>query len=252
MTYLYRRLNFVKTFEDLVIEFDISIKDRRKYNFLMNGILMEWFDNPSDIQENLFDKIVASLFDNGKITRLSYNILRVKDSPMDTELFWYDVLNTDGDMDWSIVHENNFSCSIETQLRAFYFKIFYKGICTKKFLARIGRSDSPACHFCNKVYETLVHLFCECEKITPLWDSLVTLIQSKTGDSFDFSEYQKMFGLELEDTEHYIAINFLILCLKFYIHMCKFQNSSPSFQAYKNLSKLKLILNTKLLTVKAN
>lgn len=110
----------------------------------------------------------------------------------------------------------------------------------KKFLARIGRSDSPACHFCNTVDETLVHLFCECEKITPLWDSLVTLIQSKTGDSFDFSEYQKMFGLELEDTEHYITINFLILCLKFYIHMCKFQNSSPSFQAYKKFIKIKI------------
>ena len=33
---LYRGRNFVKTFEDLVIEFDISIKDKRKYSFLMN------------------------------------------------------------------------------------------------------------------------------------------------------------------------------------------------------------------------
>ena len=35
---LYRGHNFVKTFEDLVLEYDVSIKDWRKYNSLMNGI----------------------------------------------------------------------------------------------------------------------------------------------------------------------------------------------------------------------
>ena len=40
---LYRGRNFVKTFEDLVIEFDISIKDRRKYSYLMNVFLWTGF-----------------------------------------------------------------------------------------------------------------------------------------------------------------------------------------------------------------
>ena len=96
---LYRGRNFVKTFEDLVIEFDISIKDRRKYSFLMNGISMDWFYDTRDVEENLFDKIVASLFENGKITRFSYNILRVKDSLSDTEKFWCDALNVDDYVD---------------------------------------------------------------------------------------------------------------------------------------------------------
>ena len=34
----------------------------------MNGISMDWFYNTRDVEENLLDKIVASLFDNGKIT----------------------------------------------------------------------------------------------------------------------------------------------------------------------------------------
>ena len=54
----------MKTFEDLVIEFDISIKDRRNYSFLMNDISMDWFYDTRDVEENLFDKIVASLFEN--------------------------------------------------------------------------------------------------------------------------------------------------------------------------------------------
>ena len=32
--------HMVKTFEDLVIEYDIPIRDRRQYNYLMNGIYL--------------------------------------------------------------------------------------------------------------------------------------------------------------------------------------------------------------------
>jgi hypothetical protein len=205
----------------------------------MNGILIEWFYNPRNVQENIFERIVASLFENGKITKYSYNIMKVQESPVKTESFWLEALNREDDIDWSIIHNNNFTCSIETQLRAFYFKVFHKAICTNKFLNKIGRTDSPFCYFCNKSDETLVHLFCECDKIISLWDNLSSFIETKTGESFRFSNFQKIFGVEIEDSEHKNAINFLILCLKFYIHRCKFQNICPCFQAYKNLVKVK-------------
>ena len=41
ISYLHFGNNFVKTFEDLVVEFDIPINDRGKYNFLINGIFVE-------------------------------------------------------------------------------------------------------------------------------------------------------------------------------------------------------------------
>ena len=55
-----------------------------------------------------------------------------------------------------------------------------------------------------------------------------------------------MFGLDFEDSEHKNAINFLILCLKFFIHRCKFQNVNPSFQAYKNFVKVKFNIEYKI------
>ena len=128
------------------------------------------------------------------LTKRDYSL---NDSPSNTEMFWYDALNVDDDVDWGIIHENNFNCSIETQLRAFYFKIFHNTICTNTFLAKIGKSDSPFCHFCKKKKkkkkkgkkkkgdETLVHMFCECKKISPLWDDLVSFIQNNTGDSLN-------------------------------------------------------------------
>ena len=68
--------NLVKTYEDLVIEYDIPICDRRKYNYLMNGIYLDWFQNPKNIQDNVFDKISASLVCEKKVPKHFYSILR--------------------------------------------------------------------------------------------------------------------------------------------------------------------------------
>ena len=120
-------------------------------------------------------------------------------------------------------HNNYFSCSIETQLRAIYFKVFHRAICTNKFLHKIGRIDFPLCIFCNNSEESLVHLFCDCDKTKCLCNySPTQFIESKTGVNIALSNYQKMFGINVYDYEHINVINFLILCLKFYIHRCKF------------------------------
>ena len=56
-------------------------------------------------------------------------------------------------------------------------KICYNAL--NAFLYNIKRQDSPNCIFCNKEGEILVNLFCECEKVTPLWNELLTLIHLK-------------------------------------------------------------------------
>ena len=152
-----------------------------------------------------------------------------------------DVLDIEEDIDWSVAHDNNFTCSTETQLRALYFKIFHRAICTNKFLNKIGRKDSPLCYFCKNPDETLVHLFCECSKVTGLSKNLSDLTECKTGERIEFSNYQKMFGIDSEDSEHKNIIYHFILCIKFYIYRCKFQEVTPCFQGYK---KLKLKVNT--------
>ena len=151
---LYRGHNFVKTFEDLVLEYDISIKDRRKYNSLMNGILLDWFDYPLQVQESIFDEVVETLFGNVKVTKSSYNLFKSQEIPVNAENFWIEALDIDDDddNDWAGIHSNNFNCTIETQIRTFYLKIFHRAICTNKFLHKIGRSDSPLCYFLSKIY----------------------------------------------------------------------------------------------------
>ena len=52
----------------------------------MNGLLIDWFYNPKNVQDNIFDQVVATLFDNGKITNYSYTILKQNDTPINTGL----------------------------------------------------------------------------------------------------------------------------------------------------------------------
>ena len=48
----------------------------------------------------------------------------------------------------------------------------------------------------------------------------------------------QMFGVT-DLSEHDSCINFLFLCLKFYLHRCKFQQANPNFVAFLKLVKIK-------------
>ena len=93
--------------------------------------------------------------------------------------------------------------------------------------------------------ETLLHLFCQCEKVSPLWDDLFFLINSISEESFTFSVFAKMFGVT-DTSEHDNCISYLFLCLKYYIHRCKFQESDLSFVAFMNLVKTKRNIEYKI------
>ena len=73
-------------------------------------------------------------------------------------------------------------------------------------------------------------------KVSPLWDDLCFLINSISEESFNFSVFEKMFGVT-DTSEHDKWISYLFLCLKFYIHWCKLQESNLSFVAFMNLVK---------------
>ena len=54
--------------------------------------------------------------------------------------------NDDADIEWDEIHDCNFQCTIETQLRAFYVKLFYKANAFNmfnSFLFKIDRKDPP-------------------------------------------------------------------------------------------------------------
>ena len=59
-----------------------------------------------------------------------------------------------------------------------------------------------------------LHLFCECEKVSPLWDELCFLISNISWETFNFSNFDKMFGIKAE--QHPVVI-FAMFCSLFQI-----------------------------------
>ena len=121
------------------------------------------------------------------------------------------------DTDWDEIHIRNFKCLIDTRLRSFYFKIFHKAIAFNDFLFKINRKNSPNCDFCDKFPESIIHIFCECDFVRPIWDELLKIIKDKYDVDFTVSNFDKIFGVFGDK-----FLTYLFLCLKYHIHSCKF------------------------------
>ena len=162
----------LKYFDDLIIEYDISYKNTGKHNSLMKSIVeRELLDNISIGTFVPFNVFFFSWFLAQKVPRYTYSIM-LDASPSEKAITFWEVLFSDfvedKDFEWENIHNRNFKCTIETQLRSFYLKIFHRAIAFNQFLFKIGRRDSPLCTFCNKVPENTFHVFCECDKVRPI------------------------------------------------------------------------------------
>lgn len=133
---------------------------------------------------------------------------------------------------WADTHKNNFLCSIDTKLRSFYFKIFHEAIALNDFLFKIKRKESSKCSLCDNEEESIIHLFCECEKVIPLWQDLLTIVSKDLKNPLNITNFEKIFGISSDK-----FVTYLFLLLKFYIHTCKFNNSLPNFVAFKSFVK---------------
>ena len=110
---------------------------------------------------------------------------------------------------------------------------------------KIKRTDSPDCAFCSSGPETLLHLFCQCPKILPLWHKLFGLIDEKTKKTHLYSIFNMMFGVNIKQGFD-SCINFVFLCLKFYIYRCRFQGSQVDFEVFLALVKCKQKIEYKI------
>ena len=77
----------------------------------------------------------------------------------------------------------------------------------------------------------MVHLFCDCEKVVPIWRYIINIIE-KHINNFKLSNFEKLFGLS---TDKFIA--HIVLVVKYYIYICKFRSESPNVDLFKSFIK---------------
>ena len=207
----------------------------------MNALYLDWFVDSQDVDKNIFDKIVFELLSKLKVPRYAFSVLRSKDNSSQVKVGnkWEDWLGLDrNEIDWSVMHNINFKCTIETQLRSFYFKVFHNAIALNSFLYKIGRRDSPLCYFCQELPETLIHIFCKCRVVAPMWRKLSEYIDRMTKETTLYPDISYIFGFDIGG-RHDLCISYLFLCLKLYIIRCKYQEVELDFQSFLSFVKMK-------------
>ena len=66
-------------------------------------MFLDWFQNPKNINESVFDKITASLVSEKKVPKHFYSILRIT-ACVEMENKWFDDLNVLDEVDWNGIH----------------------------------------------------------------------------------------------------------------------------------------------------
>ena len=154
--------------------------------------------------------------------------------PPTSELFLSKLLNTPCDL----IKEHYgipFNTTIYTKLRSFQFKVIHNILYTNEKLHKIGYSDTALCTFCKKETETLLHLFVQCESISPLWKKITDNLLQPYGIE-TLSNKDILLGILVEKQNN--VINHIIMEAKYYIYASKLEKSLPLYNRLINRLKL--------------
>ena len=72
----------------------------------------------------------------------------------------------------SLQHVDTFRVTNVTKYRSFQYRLLQRGLVTNIQLSKWGILDSDKCTFCQEDSETVIHIFCECKCVRPIWDAL--------------------------------------------------------------------------------
>jgi mannosylglycoprotein endo-beta-mannosidase len=129
-----------------------------------------------------------------------------------------------------------FRTTIYTKLRSFQFKVNHNIIFTNEKLHKIGYVSSDLCTFCNKYSETLGHLFVDCQKVKELWSQVTQTLLSPYGIE-QLSKKDILLGIICKEHQNNV-INHILIEAKYYIYMCKLEETVPVYSRLKNRLKI--------------
>ena len=99
------------------------------------------------------------------------------------------------------------------------YKILFNILPSRDYLYKLKLTDNNLCVFCHRSPETIIHMFCECDKVIDLWSNINQWIYMKTRITVNFSKSNKL--LEFHEMDHkYWPLNLVILSTRKNIFSC--------------------------------
>ena len=158
-----------------------------------------------------------------------YAILNYENVSMTSNQKWEVELNYNFD-NWQTIYKLPFCLQLESKYKWFQYRIVTRILGTNRLLHKMHIAASDLCTFCRKEPETIIHLFCKCENVIPLWQSLRDLILSNYAKVLILNDLTILFGLFNDQSEK--AINKLIIWLKFFIYRNKYNFTGLKFSLF--------------------
>ena len=130
----------------------------------------------------------------------------------------------EADENWKHFFKNPHLCIRDINLRMFQFKILHRILPTNRKLKQYGIKDSDLCDFCGQDSESILHLFCECDISTMIWQELVDWLNTHGLGLTYLTDSQILFGDRSWDP----IINRIVIVVKCIIFRNKNRNKIPT------------------------
>ena len=233
------RDNEFYSFSNLKYLYNLQDSELLKYNSLIDSIPLVMKqkikqDNSPSRKSTLFEKVLQSknptrIFSSNRPKTRS--IEEIMNSKWEKHV---DIM----DVNWKNILKLTFETTIDNTLRNFQYKYLNCIIPTNKELYRYKLTNSTLCDFCSMAPDNIKHLFWECPFSQQIWQSLQNYIRTKNiQTNIDF----KSISLGIPNLrKHKLALNYIILCTKYFIFKCKCNNETPNFLHLKHYLKRKI------------
>ena len=128
---------------------------------------------------------------------------------------------------WKLAYQICFYTIQENYLIYFQYRVLNRILGIKYIRKKMGLASNDICSLCHKDTETLLHLFCSCEKSSNLWKEISRWINNKTSIPIQFDPLMIIIGYtNINNISP--TINLIIMITKNYLFHCSNKNVSPN------------------------
>ena len=229
--------NLIKSKE--VLEKDFALKiNFLDYATLVNSIPREYINPPqhSKISFPWCQEFVITILGHTKNNKSINKVFKMGNHNVPTAMnsWQQEILIGEKGNQWSDIFRIANSANRDVNMKMFQFKILHRILATNKKLKQFRIIDSDLCDFCGLETESIIHIFCECEVTTPIWQHISKWLE-RSGIRLGYLTHsQIVFG----DKNWDAVVNRIIIVTKRVIFYNKRTKSIPSLiQVLRTLKK---------------
>ena len=149
-------------------------------------------------------------------------------------------------VDWTVVFDRLHNISLDNKLKWLQMRVIYRIIPTNRLLTLQRIKHSELCTFCNRVPETVQHLFWSCSHVNNFWKGVEERLKDTCAKHANLNLTEKFIILGYnEDSPQDIILELIILYGKYFIYLYKLQDRLPMLNLFMIYFKFKLDIEKK-------